>query len=170
MIPESDFLAYSADQLEELCGRIETCLAKLSAEQIWTRGGENQNAAGNLVLHLMGNVRQWILSGVGGNPDDRVRDREFAARGGAGPQELAAGLRATVEQACAVVRSLPHSRLTDRRTIQGHDVSVLQAIYHVVEHFSGHAGQIILITKAFTGEDLGFYSYLSNVGQGQARP
>ena len=169
MIPESDFLSYSADKLEQLCGRVEACLGKLSGEQIWMRGAENQNAAGNLVLHLTGNVRQWILSGVGGEPDHRARDREFAARGGASPDDLAAGLRSTVDQACRVVRSLPHGRLTDHVTIQGHEVSVLQAIYHVVEHFSGHAGQIILLTKAFTGEDLGFYAYLSNAGQGQGQ-
>ena len=161
MTIEADFLNCSAAKLAELCGRIETCLGKLTPEQIWMRGTENQNAIGNLVLHLNGNVRQWILSGVGGAPDARVRDEEFAARGGMGPETLGKRLRDTVDAALVVIRTLPHERLTVRTTIQGDDVSLLEAIFHVVEHFSGHTAQIIFITKMLTGEDLGFYSYLS---------
>jgi uncharacterized damage-inducible protein DinB len=161
MTIETDFLNCAAEKLAELCGRIETCLAKLTPEQIWMRGGENQNAVGNLVLHLNGNVRQWILSGVGGADDARVRDLEFSARGGIEPGALGGLLREAVDGAVAVLRSLPHARLADRRTIQGHDVTVLKAILHVVEHFSAHTAQIIFITKMLTGEDLGFYSYLS---------
>jgi uncharacterized damage-inducible protein DinB len=161
MTIETDFLNCSTEKLTELCGRIETCLGKLTPEQIWMRGGENQNAVGNLVLHLNGNVRQWILSGVGGAPDARVRDEEFAARGGLDAQALGSRLREAVEGAAGIMRSLPHARLTERTTIQGYDVTVLKAILHVVEHFSGHTAQIIFITKMLTGEDLGFYSYLS---------
>ena len=79
---EQAFLKYSADQLLTFSGRIEDCLGRLTAEQIWTRNSENQNAVGNLVLHLCGNVRQWIIGGIGGRPDIRDRDSEFAARGG----------------------------------------------------------------------------------------
>ena len=161
MSVESNFLQYSAEKLAQLCGRVETCLEKLTPEQIWMRGAETQNAAGNLAMHLTGNVRQWILSGVGGEPDHRVRDVEFSTRRGASAAELSANLRDAVDRACTLVRALPHARLQDRITVQGHEVSVLEAIYHVVEHFSGHAGQVILLTKAATGEDLGFYSYLS---------
>jgi uncharacterized damage-inducible protein DinB len=158
---EADFLDHSVQRLEQFFGRIETCIGKLNAEQIWMRGGENQNAIGNLVLHLAGNVRQWILSGVGGAGDSRDRDQEFAARGGMEPAELLRLLRATVQDAVAVLRSLPHERLTERRVIQGYDVTVLEAIYSVVEHFSGHTAQIVFVTKMLTGEDLGFYRYLS---------
>ncbi|HXP87393.1 MAG TPA: DUF1572 family protein [Bryobacteraceae bacterium] len=158
---ESLFLDHAAKELGTLCERIATCIAKLTPDQIWMRGAENQNAAGNLLLHLNGNVRQWILSGIGGEPDDRERDAEFAARGGLTPAELTARLREMVQDAIGVIRSLPHSRLTERLTIQGFDVTVLEAIYHVTEHFSGHTSQIIFITKMVTGEDLGFYSYLS---------
>lgn len=135
--------------------RIEDCLARLTPEQIWARGGESENAVGNLVLHLCGNVRQWILSGV------RQRDEEFAARGGIGAEELAARLRETIQEATAVLESLPLERLTERVRIQNYDVTVLEAIYHVVEHFSGHTGQIIFATKLFTGNDLGYYRHLS---------
>jgi uncharacterized damage-inducible protein DinB len=161
MTIEADFLNCAAEKLAELCGRIETCLGKLTPDQIWMRGTENQNAVGNLVLHLNGNVRQWILSGVGGAPDARVRDREFSARGGMEPGALGRLLREAVDAALVLIRSLPHERLTERTTIQGYDVTVLKAILHVVEHFSGHTAQIIFITKMLTGEDLGFYAYLS---------
>jgi len=157
----ADFLNCSAEKLAELCGRIETCLGKLTPDQILMRGTENQNAIGNLVLHLNGNVRQWILSGVGGAPDARVRDAEFAARGGMEPAALSKQLRDTVDAALLVIRTLPHERLAERTTIQGYDVTILKAILHVTEHFSGHTAQIIFITKMVTGEDLGFYSYLS---------
>ena len=155
------FLEASAKKLEQLVTRIRDCAGKLSTDEIWARGHENENAIGNLVLHLNGNVRQWILSGVGGEPDARVRDLEFSARGGIEPGALGGLLREAVDGAVAVLRSLPHARLADRRTVQGHDVTVLKAILHVVEHFSGHTAQIIFITKMLTGEDLGFYSYLS---------
>jgi len=158
---EDNFLAYSVLKLVQLCERVETCLGKLTSEQVWMRESENDNAIGNLVLHLNGNVRQWILSGVGGAENNRVRQAEFDARQGSEPGDLARMLHATVEDAIAIVRNLPHSRLAERMEIQGHDVSLLEAIYHVVEHFSGHANQIIFITKMVTGEQLGFYSYLS---------
>ena len=158
---ETEFLKYSADKLAQSCARIETCLDKLTPGQIWLRHAENENAVGNLALHLTGNLRQWILSGVGGEPFLRDRDREFAARGGAEPSELKQSLRPAVDAAVALIRSLPHSRLTERVTIQSYDITVLEAIYHVVEHFSGHTGQIIFATKLLTGEDLGFHAHLS---------
>jgi len=160
MTIETQFLNYAADKLSQMCGRIETCVAKLSPDQVWMRGGETQNAAGNLVLHLTGNVGQWILTGIDGAPNTRVRDAEFGARAGMTSEELTQPLREAVEAAVAVIRTLPSARLTERITVQGHDVSLVEAIFHVVEHFSGHAYQIIFITKMLTGEDLGFYSYL----------
>ena len=162
MTIETNFLNYAAEKLAQLCGRVETCLGKLTPEQIWMRGTENQNAVGNLVLHLSGNVRQWILSGVGGVPNARNRDGEFSARGGMEPEALARLLRDSVDRAVALIVALPPARLAERTTIQGHDVTLLEAIFHVVEHFSGHTSQIIFVTKMLTGEDLGFYSYLSN--------
>lgn len=154
------FLDYSARKLRQLSGRIEDCLGRLSAEEIWARGAETGNAVGNLVLHLGGNVEQWIVSGVGGRADARQRDAEFAARGGLDASDLAAHLRGIVEQAAGVIEALPPDRLTGRITVQNYEVTVLEAIYHVVEHFSGHTGQIIYATKLLTGEDLGYYRHL----------
>jgi uncharacterized damage-inducible protein DinB len=150
--------------LRQHCGRIESCLGKLTAEQIWVRGGENQNAIGNLVLHLCGNVRQWIISGVGGSPDARQRSEEFAARSGASVAELAEKLHATIEEAASVIERVTVERLTEPLVIQGYRTTGLSAIYHVVEHFSEHKGQIVFITKMLTGEDLGFYAYLNKTG------
>ena len=161
---EEIFLRYSAEDLQQLTGRIQHCLGKLTADQIWLRHSENENAVGNLVLHLCGNVRQWIGFGVGKLPDVRERDAEFAARGDIPPAELSARLNEAVEMAVKIVTELPHARLTERTEIQGHDITVLEAIYHVVEHFAQHTGQIILLTKLLTGEDLGFYAHLKQAG------
>jgi uncharacterized damage-inducible protein DinB len=158
MSNEEVFLKFSSEKLTQLYGRIETCVGKLTPEQIWTRGADNDNAVGNLVLHLAGNVRQWIMCGVGGAEDRRDRDSEFDARSG---ENLLERLRPAVEEAVALIAALPHDKLGERRTIQKHyDVTVLEAIYHVVEHFSEHTGQIIFATKLLTGEDLGFYGHL----------
>lgn len=169
MTAESEFLRYSVTKLQQECAHLETCIGKLTPEQLWMRGGEAQNAVGNLLLHLTGNVRQWILAGVGGATIERNRDGEFAARGGVNPSTLIADLRSAVDAVCKVIEDLPPARLTESMTVQGHDVSVLEAIYHVVEHFSGHTGQIILLTKAFTGSDLGFYGYLNQPGGAAGR-
>jgi uncharacterized damage-inducible protein DinB len=154
------FVDCSVHRLRELIDRIDLCLSQLSQEQIWARGSENENAIGNLLRHLAGNVRQWIISGAGGRPDMRDRPAEFAARRGS-TEELKAHLRQTVEEATAVIESLTPERLATRLTIQGYDVSVLEAVYHVVEHFSMHTGQIIFATKMLTGADLGFYRHLN---------
>ncbi len=155
------FADFSAKKLRQMAQRIETCLGKLTPEQLWARGSENENAVGNLVLHLCGNVRQWIVTGVGGAPDVRDRDAEFAARDGASAVELSVRLTATVEEAAAVIERVTAARLVERIVVQKYDVSVMEAIYHVVEHFSGHTGQIIFATKMLTSEDLGFYRHLS---------
>jgi uncharacterized damage-inducible protein DinB len=157
----AEFLHCSIERLRLSSSRIESCLGKLSAEQIWARGSEHENAIGNLVLHLCGNVRQWIISGVGGTPDIRHRDEEFAVRSGAAGSELTERLRATINEAVAVLEGVTAERLIAPLVIQGYQVTGLGAIYHVVEHFSGHTGQIIFATKMLTSEDLGFYRHLS---------
>jgi uncharacterized damage-inducible protein DinB len=157
---EQDFLKFSADKLTQLSGRIQDCLGRLSSEQIWTRSTDNENSVGNLVLHLCGNVGQWIGSGVGGKPDTRQRDAEFAARGNVQPTELTERLDQAISEAVGIVRNLPHTRLAETTTIQKYNVTLMEAIYHCVEHFAQHTGQIIFATKLLTGEDLGYYKHL----------
>ncbi|MEO8027268.1 MAG: DinB family protein [Bryobacteraceae bacterium] len=165
MSAERVFLEYSRLKLEQLAERICTSLDFLSADQVWARGNPNENAVGNLVLHLAGNVRQWIGSGVGGMEDRRDRDSEFSAQGGAGIEELKSLLRERIADAGGVLRALPEHRLTERVCVQGYDVTVLEAVYHVVEHFSGHTGQILFATKLLTSTDLAFYKHLREAGE-----
>ncbi len=160
MSVESLFLKSAVEKLEEYRGRIEVCLAKLDDARIWARGGENENAIGNLVLHLAGNVRQWIVCSLGGSPVDRDRDSEFDARGGFTAAQLSHKLRETVDAASAIIEGLTAEQLTSTYEIQIYQVSGVEAVFHVVEHFACHTGQIIFVTKMLTGTDLGFYSHL----------
>ena len=137
--------------------KIERTVAAMSDDDLWWRPHEEANSAANLVLHLAGNVRQWIVAGVGGAPDVRHRAAEFAARDGVSRQEMLARLRASVDAACDVLAALDPSALAERRQIQAHDVTVMEAIYHVVEHFSMHTGQIIYLAKLRSGRGMGFY-------------
>src|SRR5947199_7670633 len=121
------FLDYSTKKLRQLAERIETCLGKLNSGQIWARGSENENAVGNLVLHLCGNVRQWIVAGVGGAPDVRQRDAEFAARGDVPAAELSDRLRAAVGDATAVLDHVTAGRLAERIVVQKYEMSGLEA-------------------------------------------
>jgi len=164
------FIECSTRKLEQLVSRIRECLGRLSADEIWARGHENENAIGNLVLHLNGNLRQWILSGVGGAPDTRVRDAEFAARGGMETAELLGRLEATVQEVLAVLDRVTPERLAGHITMQKYEVTVLEAILHVVEHFGEHTGQIIFATKMLTGEDLGFYRHLKAAAHAEKTP
>ena len=143
--------------LNDYLPKIERCLEKLTDEQIWWRANEESNSIGNLILHLCGNARQWIICGVGAQPDNRDRDSEFAQREIISRQELVALLRTTLSEVQATLRDLDPSLLLEHRKIQGNDVELLEAIFHVTEHFSMHTGQIILLTKLLTASDLHFY-------------
>ncbi len=139
--------------------KIERCLERLTDEQIWWRANEESNSIGNLILHLCGNARQWIIAGVGSQPDSRVRDAEFAQRETISRDELLNLLRSTLGEIDTTLTNLDASTVLDRRLIQGHDVDILEAIFHVTEHFSMHAGQIIMLTKLLTATDLRFYDF-----------
>ncbi len=164
------FLDFSVAKLDQYRSKIEICVRKLNEDQIWSRGRETENSIGNLCLHLSGNVRQWIVSGVGGAADRRDRDSEFDARGGISTDELMTRLNESVAQACEVIVKLTPARLEELVTIQNYRLSVLEAVYHVVEHFSHHTGQILFAMKAISGEDLGFYRYLSQATHDETTP
>jgi uncharacterized damage-inducible protein DinB len=152
---------------DDYLARIRRALATLPEEDLWWRPNSASNSAGNLLLHLAGNARQWIVAGVGGGADLRLRDSEFAATEGLTIQEALAKLEDVVGQVDAVLARLEPSTLAERRTIQGNDVTVLEAVYHVVEHFAMHAGQILYIVKLRTGADLRFWKIGTD---GSARP
>jgi uncharacterized damage-inducible protein DinB len=151
----------------EYPGKIRLALSAMSADRLWERANAASNSPANLVLHLAGNVRQWIVSGVGGEADVRARDAEFAARDGAGLDELLRTLDVACADAVAVLKRLDATALEETRTIQGRRTTVFAAIYHVVEHFSGHTGQLILLAKA--AAPAGSIRFYDDTG-GLARP
>lgn len=139
--------------------KIERCLERLSDEEVWWRAGEESNSIGNLILHLCGNIRQWIVCGVGGEEDTRNRQSEFDERTMIPAAALLERLRQTLREVDRVLASLPPSVILEEREIQGTRQVILDAIFHVVEHFSMHTGQIILITKMLKQSDLRFYDF-----------
>jgi uncharacterized damage-inducible protein DinB len=150
----ANFLDVSCRRLGQMTEYLLACVKKLTEEQIWQRQGAYENAVGNLVLHLCGNARQWIMHGVGGAPDVRIRDKEFSADGGMSGAELIALFETTMDEAKKIIAGVPAERMTERVHPQGRDVSVLEAIYQVVGHVQQHVGQIILLTKQMLGTDL----------------
>ncbi|HVB29820.1 MAG TPA: DUF1572 family protein [Terriglobia bacterium] len=136
--------------------RIIRCLKLLSEEEIWWRPNRASNSVGNLVLHLQGNVRQWIICGLGGQADQRDRDREFTERGSVPRRALLAGLRKTLKEADQVLAKIGEPDLARQFSIQGFEVTGLQVVCHVAEHFAFHAGQIIFVTKLKCRKDLRF--------------
>jgi uncharacterized damage-inducible protein DinB len=138
------------------------CLDSLSEEQVWWRPNDSSNSIGNLLLHLNGNLRQWVIAGLGGEKDTRDRDSEFSAHGPIPVTDLREKLEATIIHVDAIFAKLTTTGLLEKRDIQRNkDVTGLEAVYHVTEHFAMHYGQVLYITKMLTDRDLGFYSYLS---------
>jgi uncharacterized damage-inducible protein DinB len=133
--------------------KIERCLEGWTTK-MWWRPNEASNSIGNLLLHLRGNVGQWIVGGVGRREFERHRQREFDERTHLSRRDLLARLKATLAEADEVIASLDSESLLTRRQIQDYDVTVLEAIYHVVEHFGMHTGQIITLSKLRSGTDL----------------
>ena len=133
--------------------KIEHCVAQLSDEQLWWRPRPEMNSIANLMLHLAGNLRQWIVAGVGGEAED-VRDRpgEFADRSGTPKDEVLARLRDVVRACDAALARLGPDDLLARRRIQGYDVTVSEAIFDAVPHLRGHMQEIIHMTRVQLGE------------------
>ena len=150
----AEFLDVSRRKLEMITDNLRMCMGKLSDAQVWERHGAHENTVGNLVLHLCGNIRQWVMHGVGGAGDVRVREREFSAEGGLTGAELMGIFQTTISEACGVIAAVPAGRLTEVVHPQGRTVTVLEAIYQVVAHVHQHVGQIILLTKQMTRADL----------------
>jgi uncharacterized damage-inducible protein DinB len=166
-IPQAFVDGSRAFLTKDFLPKIERCVERLTDEEIWWRANEHCNSIGNLLLHLSGNVRQWIVSGLGDEPDNRTRQQEFDERSHIPKNELLAKLRSAIADADEVLAKLNSETLLERKTIQGKDVSVMYAIYHVVEHFAMHTGQILMITKQATDKDLAFYDF--STGMPRAR-
>ena len=150
-------IALSRHYLREYLTKIRLSVSVLDDRIVWARPNEASNSIGNLMLHLAGNARQWIVSGVGGAPDVRDRQSEFDQRSPIAVTALIDRLEQTISDVDRVLASLTPADLHTRRLIQANDVTVLEAVYHVVEHFSMHTGQIILLAKADQADRVRFY-------------
>jgi hypothetical protein len=159
------FLAFSRNKLLNQYGpRLKACVETMSTEQIWWRPNEASNSVGNIILHLNGNVTQWLVASFNRDQDKRDRPAEFSAVGGLTAAELLDRLGATMAEAAKVLDRLTPDELLAPYEIQGYHVHGLDAVYQVVEHFGLHYGQIAYIAKSLSAKDLGFYRELNKTG------
>ena len=143
---------------EESYARIYKCLTMLNEEQLWSSPNSTIPSAGCQIMHLCGNARQWILSGLGGLPDNRDRDQEFIVQDNIRKSDFIFLLENVKSQLNRFFQELEEKELDEIYSIQGFNVTGFSAIAHVIEHFSYHTGQITLLTKIHTGKETGFYS------------
>jgi uncharacterized damage-inducible protein DinB len=141
----------------EYITKLSHCARVLPDDVVWRRSDEQSNSIGNLLVHLTGNIRQWIVEGVGGTPIERDRPSEFSRRAGGNATELLNELARAVGECDRVLSSLTAGDLERACTIQGRDTTVMSAIYHVIEHFAMHTGQIVLLTKQYVPGAISFY-------------
>lgn len=154
----NEFLCESVHRIELNYLRISKCMELLSEEEIWKRPNASTNSVGNLVLHLCGNITQYVISGLGGEKDERDRELEFSAIDGYTKIELDEKIKTVTAKAVLVVANLSEEDLLQERILQGNSISGTAAIVHVTEHYSYHTGQIVLLTKLMKNKDMGFYS------------
>jgi len=143
--------------IEELIPRLHKCLDKLTEQEIWYRPNSNTVSIGNLVLHLCGNVRQWLLSGLGGAVDNRKRQQEFDEKGPIATEQLHQMLDQLAAEIEATLQGLSESDLVSEHQVQGYNVSGVSILVHVVEHFSYHVGQVTILVKSRKDVDMGYY-------------
>ena len=163
------FLGFSRQKLiEQYWPRLRECVSSLAIEQIWWRPNEKSNSVGNLLLHLNGNVRQWLIGSFQGSKDARNRAAEFGEREMIPGPILLDQLGETIREADQVLAGLTEEQLLREMEIQGYRTTGLAAIYQVIEHFGLHYGQIVYVTKMLRDVDMGFYQELSKTGRNDA--
>ncbi|MDH3708878.1 MAG: DUF1572 domain-containing protein [Cyclobacteriaceae bacterium] len=143
--------------LEESIPRLKKCLARMTADDIWYRANHQTVSAGNLVLHLCGNVKQWLISGLGGRADHRDRDKEFQEEGPLETPVLVQMLDDLSSEINQILNELDDVDLQRNQTIQGYQVTGVSILVHVVEHFSYHVGQVTYMVKSRKAVDMGYY-------------
>lgn len=145
---------------QESIPRIKQCLEALSEAEIWYRPNAQSNAVGNLVLHLCGNARQWIVAGLSDQPDTRNRDYEFKEQGPLPTSTLIELLDQTQAEIEGVLTQLHPEDLERIYPVQVFQESGLSILVHVIEHFSYHTGQITYFVKAHKNRGMGYYDHL----------
>ena len=161
-----DFVARSRYWLtKEYPIKLRHCVEALPRQAVWARPNQTSNSIGNLLVHLTGNVTEWILGGIGDQNISRYRAGEFAQTDGADAATLLDSLETILREADSVIAGLSASDLERSLIIQDRETTVLSAIYHVVEHFAMHAGQIILLTKMYAPGKIHFYEDAGGLAQ-----
>jgi uncharacterized damage-inducible protein DinB len=153
-----EFIQQSIFIIDQNTPRITRCMNELEETDIWKRPNNASNSVGNLILHLCGNITQYIISSLGEAKDIRERDKEFSASGGYLKYELIEKLHTTIEKAKSVIQKMDGDNLLRKRVVQGFQYSGMGIIIHVTEHYSYHTGQIAFWTKLLKNKDLGFYA------------
>ena len=161
------FIAEARQTLAGAMKKIKHCLDQLRDEDLWWRQHESHNSIQNIVLHLCGNLRQWIAHGVGGEPDMRHRASEFSDRQPLTKHELLTRLRDALAEADRALAAVPPERLLESRRIQGFDTTVLAAIFDSVSHFVGHTHQVVYIARLRLGDAYCFQWQPTNAEQGR---
>lgn len=157
---QDEFKAQAIFRLRENVPRIEKCFALLTEEEAWHPPNPTSNSMANLILHLCGNIRQYIVSSLGKTEDVRQRDIEFSTRSGYSKTELIDKITNTIEEAASVIESATAEDLMQARLVQGFEMTGIGIVIHVVEHLTYHVGQIAYYTKFLKNKDLGFYADL----------
>jgi uncharacterized damage-inducible protein DinB len=153
-----ELINQSIKRMNQSTEKITACMKQLDEKDVWLSPNEHLNSVGNLILHLCGNIRQHIISALGGAKDIRERDLEFSTRSGFTKAELIKKLQDTAGQAVDTIKNLKCDDLLKKRMAQGISHTGVDSIIHVTEHYSYHTGQIILLTKLSRNIDLGFYT------------
>jgi uncharacterized damage-inducible protein DinB len=153
-----EFIEQTLKSIDENTSKIKACMMQLNEKDIWFRHNEHVNSVGNIILHLCGNIRQWVISSLGGAPDFRERDIEFSTAGGFTKEELTNRWQDTMQEAVTVITDASPENLLRNRVVQGSAHSGIGIIIHVTEHYSYHTGQIIFLTKLYKNIDMGFYA------------
>jgi len=153
-----EFISQAIHRIDENTQKLTVCFHDLEENEIWRRPNQHSNSVGNIILHLCGNIRQYIISSLGHLEDVRERDKEFSTTSGYSKSELLKKLIDTVEQAKDIIKNSSEEELIRKRKVQGYTHSGIGIIVHVTEHYSYHTGQIIFWTKLLKDKDLGFYA------------
>ena len=153
-----EFKKQVISRMEENTSRILKCLDKKSENDLWIRPNRSSNSSGTILVHVCGNIRQYIMSAIGGIEDTRDRDIEFETKSGFNRAEMAEKVTATLNEAMKIIGNMDAASMLKVYSVQGFKLTGMGIVTHVLEHYSYHAGQVIFWTKLLVNEDLGFYA------------
>ena len=152
-----EFVENALYRMDESTRMIDIAFMHLGEQDVWKRPNKISNSLGNLILHLCGNITQYVISSLGETEDNRMRDSEFDTSSGLNKAELLEKLKITVNKAKEVIRNATPEQWLKKRKVQGFDFSGVGVVFHAVEHYSYHTGQIAFWVKLLKTKDLGFY-------------